>query len=203
MALSRKFLAALGIEGDKVDEIINAHTETVDALKNERDSFKADAEKLKAVQQELDEMKAAKDKDGKDPYRVKYEAVKADFDKYKADIAAKESKAKKTASYRDLLKQAGVRDSLHDRILSITDVDGIDYGEDGKVKDADKLLESIKSEWADFIIGDDKDGGKKKVDFGGSLGGGKKTMTKDEIMDIKDDAKRQAAILDNHELFGF
>ena len=28
MALTRKFLSALGIESDKVDEIISAHTET-------------------------------------------------------------------------------------------------------------------------------------------------------------------------------
>ncbi len=35
MALTRKFLAALGIEDDKVDEIIQAHTETVNGLKDE------------------------------------------------------------------------------------------------------------------------------------------------------------------------
>ena len=44
MALTRKFLSALGIEEDKVDEIIKAHTETVDALKEQRDELKADAE---------------------------------------------------------------------------------------------------------------------------------------------------------------
>ena len=50
MALTRKFLKALGIEDEKVDEIISAHTETVDALKAERDGYKADAEKLPGVQ---------------------------------------------------------------------------------------------------------------------------------------------------------
>jgi hypothetical protein len=72
MALTRKFLSALGIDADKVDEIINAHTETVDALKNERDKYKADAEKLPEVQKELDGMKeeAAKNS-GKNPFEVK------------------------------------------------------------------------------------------------------------------------------------
>ena len=59
MALTRKFLSAMGIEDEKVDEIIGAHTETVNALKEQRDSYKADAEKLPAVQKELDDMKAA------------------------------------------------------------------------------------------------------------------------------------------------
>ncbi len=33
MALTRKFLKALEIEGDKADQIIEAHTETLDGLK--------------------------------------------------------------------------------------------------------------------------------------------------------------------------
>ena len=44
MALKRNFLSALGIEADKIDEIINAHAETVDALKEERDEYKKKAE---------------------------------------------------------------------------------------------------------------------------------------------------------------
>ena len=38
MSLTRKFLSALGIEDDKVDEIISAHTDTVNALKEQRDA---------------------------------------------------------------------------------------------------------------------------------------------------------------------
>ena len=42
MALTRKFLSALGIEEAKIDEIISAHADTVNALKEQRDSYKAD-----------------------------------------------------------------------------------------------------------------------------------------------------------------
>ena len=48
MALSRKFLAAMGIEADKIDEIITAHVETVDGLKKERDDLKEKADKYDA-----------------------------------------------------------------------------------------------------------------------------------------------------------
>ena len=85
MALTRKFLSALGIEADKVDENLSAHTETVEALKNERDTFKADAEKLTGVQKELDDLKATVEKDGKDPYKVKYEAIKEEYEAYKTE----------------------------------------------------------------------------------------------------------------------
>ena len=57
MALTRKFLAALGIDNDKVDEIIQAHTDTVNGLMDEIEKYKADAEKLPAVEKELKELK--------------------------------------------------------------------------------------------------------------------------------------------------
>ena len=50
MGFTRKFLSAMGIEADKVDEIINAHIEVIDGLKEERDNFKKDAEKIADVQ---------------------------------------------------------------------------------------------------------------------------------------------------------
>ena len=55
MALTRKFLAALGIEAEKVDEIITAHAETVDALKAERDEYKANAEAYAGEQKKVKE----------------------------------------------------------------------------------------------------------------------------------------------------
>ena len=40
MSLTRKMLKAMGIEDEKIDQIIEAHTETVDALKEQRDGYK-------------------------------------------------------------------------------------------------------------------------------------------------------------------
>ena len=43
MALTRSFLKALGIEEEKIGEIINAHSETVSGLKAEIEKYKGDA----------------------------------------------------------------------------------------------------------------------------------------------------------------
>ena len=87
MALTRKFLTALGIESDKVDEIINAHTETVDALKEQRDTYKADAEKLGQITKERDELKKAlAEADTGEDYKAELEKVKGEFDSYKKCI---------------------------------------------------------------------------------------------------------------------
>lgn len=200
MSLTRKFLSAFGIEEDKVDEIIKAHTETVDALKEQRDAYKADAEKLPAVQKELDDLKAAAEKGDKDPYKVKYEALKEDFDKFKSEQKEKETHAKKESAYRALLEETGISEKRIASVLKVSDVDAIEFAEDGKVKDADTLKASIKEEWEDFIVTKDTQGAPTATPPAGS---GKTYKSKDEIMAIKDVKERQDAIAENHEMFGF
>ena len=43
MALTRRALKAMGIEDEKIDEIITMHTDTVDGLKADVAKYKADA----------------------------------------------------------------------------------------------------------------------------------------------------------------
>lgn len=152
MAFTRKFLSALGIEADKVDEIIAAHTEVTDALKAERDQYRADAEKLAGVQTELDDLKAQAAKDGgKNPFEVKYNAIKEEFENFKADLAAKESKAAKADAYKALLKEAGVSEKRIEAVLKVSDIDGVKLDKDGQIEGKGDLMKSIKAEWADFI----------------------------------------------------
>lgn len=149
MALTRKFLTALGIEDEKADQIIAAHTDTVDGLKTERDQYKADAAKLPTVQKELDDLKTAGEKD---PWRVKYDALKEDFDQFKNEQKAKETKAAKQSAYREILKEAGIAEKRIDAVLRVSDVDGVKLDKDGKIEGAEDLIKSIKTEWADFVM---------------------------------------------------
>lgn len=148
MALTRKFLSALGIDADKVDEIIGAHAETVDALKAERDGYKADADMLQAVRKELDELKEAT---GKDPYKVKFEALKEEFDSFRAETGAKEKRAKTEAAYRALLREAGIPEKRIEAVLRVSDLSKAELAEDGTLVNAAALAEGIRTEWSDFI----------------------------------------------------
>lgn len=151
MALSRRFLTALGIESDKQEEIINAHMETVDALKEERDAFKADAEKLPGVQKELDKIKEAAKDSGRNPFEVKYNALKEEFEAYKTEQTQKATQAAKESAYRDILKSAGVAEKRIDAVVRVTDLSKIELDENGNVKNADSIAEDVKAEWSDFI----------------------------------------------------
>lgn len=199
MALTRKMLKAMGISEEQIDEIIEAHTETVNALKEERDGFKVQADKLPNIQKELGELKEAAEKnEGKNPYKVKYDALKEEFDNYKADIDKKAAKAVKEDAYRALLKEAGVSEKRIGAVLKVSDIDSIELDKDGKIKGSDKLIDSIKEEWADFIE-TVKTVGTPTVQPPANTGGSK--MTKDQIFAIKDTAERQKAMLENKELF--
>lgn len=147
MALTRKLLRSMGIEDDKIDQIIEAHSETVNALKDERDSYREAAEALPGVQRELEDLKAEPD----DGYRERYEKEHADFEAFKERTARDASEREKKALYRKLLQEAGVDPRRLDAVMRVADLSGV-VVEDGKIKDAEALSEAVKSEWSDFIV---------------------------------------------------
>jgi len=194
MALSRKFLSALGIEADKIDEIINAHSETVDALKEERDKYKANAEgydeKTKEVEKLQKEIETLKDSQ-KDSYKVKYEAIKEEFDDYKKSVESEKTKATKTEAFKGLLKEIGVAEKRIDSVTRVSDIDSIKLDKDGKIENVADLKKSLSEEWADFIVKEQKKGADTKTPPDNNGG---KVKTKKEIMEITDTEERQKAL---------
>ena len=152
MALTRKFLEALGIEQAKIDEIISAHTEVTDSLKADRDSYKEKAEKYDETKTELDKAKSELDKVNKDEYKTKYESLEAEFNKYKTDIAEKEVKGKKEEAYKKMLKEIGVNEKSIDAIVKVKDLSSLKLDDKGEIVDVDTLKESEKKDWEGFII---------------------------------------------------
>lgn len=198
MALTRKFLSALGIEADKIDEIINAHAETVEALKAERDSFRDKSEKYETTKKDLDEAnKKLEDYAKEDTFKVKYEALKEDYDNYKKGVETEKTNNSKLGAYKALLKEIGISEKRIDSVARLAELDKLKLDKDGKIEGVEDLKKSLSEEWADFIEKSGTQGAGTATPPAGS--GSKKT--KDEILAIKDTAERQQAMLDNKELF--
>lgn len=170
MALTRKMLKAMGIEDEKIDQIIEEHTESTDALKQQRDEYKAKAEAKATTSTE----QKPKDPEPSDEYKAKYDAEKKAFEDYKANIAAEKAEADKRAKYRELIVKAGVDSKRVDSVLKVSDLSEIKV-KDGAIEGADDLVKSIKEDWADFIPTTQKvganapnppknDGGAKKLE---------------------------------------
>ena len=197
MSLTHKALSAMGIEPEKIEQILEMHRETLDSIKADKDkalqeveTLKAEAEKVTNLEKELSKLKDASEK---------YTSLKEEYDKYKTDVTAKETKAAKTKAYRDMLKEIGVSDKYFDDVIRIADIDSIELDEHGAIKDVEGLKTSAKDKWKPYIFSEEKKGAETPTPPSNTGG----TKTKKEIMQIKDYDERQKAIAENHQLFGF
>lgn len=194
MALTNALLKSMGIEGDQRDQIMAAHQETLQSIKDERDQLRDTAAKVPDLERQIQELEAARPaEDFERKYNDEHEA----FEAYKAKVASEQADKEKADLYRALLLEQGVDPKRVDAIMRVTDLAEVSV-KDGQLEDSEKLAESIRSEWADFVV--------KEITRGASVddppGGGGTGRTRDEILAIKDTAERQQAIADNPELFG-
>ncbi len=152
MALTRKGLLAAGLTENQVDFVLEGHTETVDGLKEERDRYKADAEKLPAVQKELDDLKGK----GDDGYKEKYDAEHKAFEDYKTSVAAEKTTAAKEKALETALKKVGIADKRLQSVARLCKGDGLleklELDDNGAIKDSDKLEASLKESYSDYIV---------------------------------------------------
>lgn len=137
MALTRKYLKAMGLEDDKIDQIIEAHTEVTTAIKADADRYKADAEKLSEVQAELDSLKAMKD----DGLQAKVDQLTAELTEEKAG----RKKDRQEAAIRQELTAMGAQDVDY-LLYKLGDTSEL-FDEDGQLKDKDAFAEKTKADY--------------------------------------------------------
>ena len=170
MALTRAMLKGMGLTEEQISAIIDEHTSVTTTLKDQIKEYKEQAEQLPDVQKELDKLKKdVADNDWKGKYDKEHDA----FEAYKTDIAGKEKSAKIKAAYKKLLAECKVGDKHVDSILRVTDFKDMKLAEDGTLEGADKLKESISTEWSGFISTEGTQGaGVETPPAGGNPGGG-------------------------------
>ena len=173
---------------DMENKLIALHLGVVDPLKDDVQRYKADAEKLPGLQRQLEEA-------GKgDDYKEKYESLVAKIDSEKAQ-AAKEKAA------RAYLKEKGITDEKSLKLAmrgATAEIAGITL-KDGKIEDTKSLDALLSGDFSGLITKTTTEG--TRTDNPANTGKGH-AKTVEEIMAIKDTATRQAAMLENADLFG-
>ena len=187
MALTRKMLRELGLGEEAIETVIDAHTQTVDALKG----YEAEARRLAQAQRELEELKAAQS-----DYQERYERERDAFSEYRAQVVAREDTARRAALYREALRAAGVKENLHEQIVEMTNLSQLGVT-DGRFTDEAAVIDGIRSKYADFIPATTT-AGTLVENPPVSAGAG---MTREQIMAIRDASARQQAIGANIGLF--
>lgn len=201
MALTRKALKAMGLTDEQVDSIVEMHSETVDGLKDKLKAAEDKANQLDGVQKELDSLKANKG----DDYKAKYEKEHSDFEAYKKDVSAKETKAAKENAVKAYFESKNITGAnlaiamrgCRDEIGAI-DLDG------STIKDTSALDALVNGEFAGLVVKTSAVGANTAKPPTNN-GGGK--MTKADVFK-KDDkghyvlstAERQKALAENPDL---
>lgn len=198
VSFGRKWLAGIIRNEDlspeeKEQQIMDGHIAVTDGLKDERDTYKQEAEKAADLQKQLDE------KNGGENWQEKFEKEHQAFEDFKKKTASEAEAARVRTAYRKLLAGEGIGEKRLDSILKVTDLTKIKLDKDGNLENVDGLKKAINEEWGEFKTTVTEKGAVVEK----PLQTGRATKTKEEIMAIKDTDERQKAIAENHELFGF
>lgn len=134
------------------NQLVALHLGVVDPLKDDVTRYKADAEKLPAVQKELDDLKGK----GDDGYKEKYESEHQAFEDYKTSVAAEKTTAAKEKALETALKKVGIADKRLQSVARLCKGDGLldklELDDKGAIKDSDKLEANLKESYSDYIV---------------------------------------------------
>lgn len=193
MSLTRSFLKGMGLTEEQVGAIIDAHTETVNGLKADRDNYKATAEKLKDIEKKYNDL-------SQEDWKARFDKEHKDYEDYKKSVNDEKKLADVKAAYRKLLQESKVGEKHLDSIMKVTDFSKMKLDAEGKLEGEDKLIENIKADWSGFVVTEQTRG----VNVQTPPTVAKTTMTKADIYKkdehgryVLSTAERQKALMEN------
>lgn len=206
MSLTRKSLKAMGLTDEQIESVIEMHTDTISGLKDKLESVENSVETVEKLKADVEKYKIELDNAKKtivegEKYKEMYETEKSEHDKYKSEVTAKETKAAKEKAVREYFKGKGINDdnmSIAMRGIK-SEIDAAELDDKGKIKDMKVFDDLIKGDYAKLISRTESRGVDTQTPPPNT---GKVTITKEEIMNIKNTAERQQKIAENPELFG-
>lgn len=193
MSLTRSFLKGMGLTEEQVGAIIDAHTETVNGLKADRDNYKATAERLKDIEQKYNDL-------SQEDWKARFDKEHKDYEDYKKSVNDEKKLADVKAAYRKLLQESKVGEKHLDSIMKVTDFSKMKLDAEGKLEGEDKLIENIKADWSGFVVTEQTRG----VNVQTPPTVAKTTMTKADIYKkdehgryVLSTSERQKALMEN------
>ena len=158
MAFTRKMLKAMGIEDEKIEQIIEAHAETVSALKDQIDEAKESAENLGKITKERDELLTKLEESGKTA--EKYSKLKEEYEKYKTDVEGEKTAAAKQKAVKEYFESKNITGGNLDIALKgcKEEISAIVLNENGGISDTTALDSLISGMYAGLVSRTDTKG---------------------------------------------
>lgn len=153
MALTRRLLKSLEIGEDKIEQIIEAHTETVNGLRDELATAKEAAAQAESLQAELRQAQKDLQEAQKTDWQEQYESIKKNFEDYKAKITAKETYAAKEAAVKAYYQAKGITGKALDIAMrgSAKEIEATTLNADNQIADTKHLDELLAGDFSSLI----------------------------------------------------
>lgn len=172
--MERQLKALLhGVEnaGEIIDQIMEINGADIENAKKAagggNDAVNRENERLKAANEELAKQLKAFEKGGeKYVDAAELERLKT----FETDTLAKQKREKQSGAVRSLLKKNNAREDMLDLLLNGVALDGIEFADDGTVKDGDKLISELKGKYSAGFV--PESGGAGGAPFEPPRGGG-------------------------------
>lgn len=165
MALTKarilEILSEAGLDKDRASDaagkIMDGHTASINVLREraesaetQRDTYKAEADKLSVVQKELDDMKKA-------GWERKFQDERAAFDAYKADVNERETRAAKENAVRAYYQARNITGNGLEIAMrgSTAEIAALELDETGNIRDAAALDALVNGDFAALVSHDE------------------------------------------------
>ena len=148
--LTRKSLKAMGLTDEQVDSIVEMHTETVDGLKDKLKTAEDKAKTADDLQKQLDGLNA----NGGEDYKARAEKAEKELKDYKAEVAAKETRAAKEKAVKAYFEAKHITGNNLAIALrgAKAEISGIELDDKGGIKDSKSLDALVDGEFASLVV---------------------------------------------------
>lgn len=197
--MNREELKALGLTDEQIESVMKAHGSVVNTTKQELSDVTSERDALNETLKDRDtQLNALKDVD---PEKLKKEI--ADLQAANEAKDQEHAAAMKDVQLSNAIKLA-LSNNVHDVDVAATliDKEKLVIGVDGAIVGLDEQVNALKESKSYLFVQDPKPTGGPQIVAGGNpSGGGSGAVTKEQIMQEKDDIKRQELIKQNSHLF--
>ena len=197
--MNREFLRSLELEDGVVESIMAKHGATIKELNDQVETQKTKAETLENQINERDTdlntlREQLKDHEGAN---TELEELQSKYDEETQKLQSQLEHNKKMNEIRLAINKSGARNEK--AILALLDLEEVKVNDDG-VQGLKEQIDSIKE--SDNYLFETVENKKPNIVAGGNPQGvGSGTLTREQIMQEKDNTKRQKLISENPELF--
>ena len=197
--MNREFLRSLELEDDVIESIMAKHGATIKELNDQVETQKTKAETLEEQITERDTdletlREQLKDHEGAN---TELEALQSKYDEETQKLQSQLEHNTKMNEIRLAINKSGARNEK--AVLALLDLEEVKVNDDG-VQGLKEQIDTIKE--TDSYLFETTENKKPNIVTGGNpQGSGSGTLTREQIMQEKDDIKRQKLISENPELF--